>query len=341
MLRPGVHSREAVEAILSAAAILAEHAALYATTPADPSRLALVGQRGNPRRTRPAGDGSAPLPERALASGQIEPTPLPTDATAIALPIKLGQDTVAVLHLDRGDGPAFSSAELAAARALTTVAGPLVRLDQLHLASQELVVQEERNRIAREIHDGVSQNLALLMLKMEIISRLADSDPPRMRVELRKVMSILETSVQELRRSIYTLRSPDLARLGFVPALKRLAHDFAEQTNVDLTFSAPLDLTLPAETQSALFGVVQERLDAVGKAGTATKVTLKLEAAREQLLIHMVDNGQQAPPLPMEDGTPSPQWKEKLQERVRPFGGTVRVLSHPPVTKVQVRIPCL
>lgn len=84
----------------------------------------------------------------------------------------------------------------------------------LDIASLELAMREERNRIAQEIHDGVAQNLALLLLKMEIISRLATTDPPRMRVELGKVMEILETSVQELRESVQALRSPGRSRRG-------------------------------------------------------------------------------------------------------------------------------
>ncbi len=75
------------------------------------------------------------------------------------------------------------------------------------IASQEMAIREERNRMAEEIHDGVAQNLALLLLKMEIISRLADSDPLRMKMELGKVVGILESSVQELRGCIHALRS--------------------------------------------------------------------------------------------------------------------------------------
>ncbi|GEM_PF-5315578 len=84
------------------------------------------------------------------------------------------------------------------------------RIQEKVLASQEFALQQERSRIAREIHDGVSQNLALLILKMEIISRLADSDPPRVKDELRKVTTILESSINELRSTLNTLRSPGL-----------------------------------------------------------------------------------------------------------------------------------
>ncbi len=204
----GFRHKETVDTILAATAFLANHAALYGTTTSDSSDLALLGQRGEPRSPKPARDDDASPLQRALVSGQIEPSPLVEDSDTIALPMKPAGNLVAVIYLDRKGGVPFSSYDLAAAQALSAVAGTLLGLEQTHQAAQELAVQEERTRIAREIHDGVSQNLALLLLKMEIISRLADSDPARMRRELANVMSILEDSVQELRRSIDTLRLP-------------------------------------------------------------------------------------------------------------------------------------
>lgn len=69
------------------------------------------------------------------------------------------------------------------------------------------VLEEERTRIATEIHDGVSQKLALLILKMEIISRLMDRDPAKARAEMSNAHSILEASIEDLRRAIFSLRS--------------------------------------------------------------------------------------------------------------------------------------
>ena len=87
------------------------------------------------------------------------------------------------------------------------------------------IVQEERNRIAKVIHDGVAQNLALLMLKMEVISRLADIDQIRMKAELAKAIEILEATTQELRSSILSLRTPDAES----PHVERSAQLIAER----------------------------------------------------------------------------------------------------------------
>jgi len=89
------------------------------------------------------------------------------------------------------------------------------------------MIQEERNRIAKAIHDGVAQNLALLMLKMEIISRLADIDQLRMKAELSKAVEILEATVRELRATVDSLRTPDTERPHIVRPARVLASRFS------------------------------------------------------------------------------------------------------------------
>ncbi len=72
-------------------------------------------------------------------------------------------------------------------------------------------LEQERLRIAREIHDGVAQNLALLLVKMEILSRLMDRDPAQVKSELARATSVLEATVRQLRASLSSLRPSDRA----------------------------------------------------------------------------------------------------------------------------------
>ncbi len=74
------------------------------------------------------------------------------------------------------------------------------------------VIREERTRIARVIHDVVAQDLALLMLKLEIVARLADKDPARMKAELAMAVKILERSIEELREVVHPAPVPDTGR---------------------------------------------------------------------------------------------------------------------------------
>lgn len=222
---------------------------------------------------------------------------------------------------------------------LARQAAPVIRSADMLFACQESVVREERSRIGREIHDGVSQNLALLMLRMEIISRLAQTDPRRLKAELEKVQEVLESSVYELRKSVYSLRLPDLGRLGLAPALRRLARAFSEQTNVEMVLSLPPGLTLPLQAQSAVFNAVQERLDAVARESSATRVSLQLHPCTDQLVLHIRDDGSYPRRQPLDGQTSAATWQGRVRERVQPLGGSVQVVLDPPETTVEITIP--
>lgn len=333
----GTQHLEALDTVLSAARSLADQAAIFTASGTDPSTLRQVAPATAAWPSRDKRRAHRLL-SRAVSSGEIQLAPDGQLPASAAIPCRSERRETCVLYLDRRAGPPLSPADIAAAKAIASVAGHLLWSERHLMASHELLVQQERNRIAREIHDGVSQNLALLMLKMEIISRLAESDPTRMRTELGKVVSILEHSIQELRRAIHTLRSPDLARLGFVPALRRLADEISEQACLHIDFSAPEVLEIPPEIQSGLYAAVQEWLAAVSQTGTASKAAVRLLASASRITAHLIDNGRQAPPLPLVD-PPTNRWEVQIRSRIESLGGTVRIVSRPPLRRITLRVP--
>lgn len=246
-------------------------------------------------------------------------------AGAIVLALRSGQD--------------FTIQQQLLLASLASQSGLVIRSAELMAVSQELVIQKERSRIAREIHDGVAQNLALLMLKMEVISRLAESDPRRMKAEMEMVTSILESSVGELRRSIYALRSPDLSRLGLRSALTRLADDFTEQARARVDLAVPSALSLPSDAQSAAYSVVQERLDALVRQGTATRVSIDVAVRRTRLMIRLRDDARTPPGFPSVDHGLASSWRSRMEKRVQPLAGSVRVSRSPGQTCVTISIP--
>ncbi|HEX2987233.1 MAG TPA: histidine kinase [Chloroflexota bacterium] len=222
---------------------------------------------------------------------------------------------------------------------LSNQAALVVHSAILVAAAQELAIQEERSRIATEIHDGLSQNLALLMLKVEIISRLIDRDPERAKAELEKIQSIVELSVQELRHSINTLRSPDSAGLGLIPALQRMAGDFTKRTGINVELALPSDLSLPPQAISTILGVVQERLGTASRQASASRVTVAVATAGDCLTVRIADDGHASvnPPLD-EDGATVPLL-DRLRDLVRPLGGTVSTTADSTGMVVESRIP--
>ncbi len=148
--------------------------------------------------------------------------------------------------------------------------------------SEEEAIAEERRRIAREIHDGLAQDLASLRFRAKLWHNLVDHDPAQMHVELDALRDLLSKNIREVRRSIFALRPVTLDELGFYPALQQFINDFGEQNqlHLDLRIAGPPE-RLPPALEPVLFRITQEALNNVGKHARASTVwvTLNLESA--------------------------------------------------------------
>jgi PAS domain S-box-containing protein len=144
--------------------------------------------------------------------------------------------------------------------------------------SEEEAIAEERRRIAREIHDGLAQDLAGLRFEVRLWHKLVDEDPARMHAELDNLQELLSQNIREVRRSIFALRPVALDELGFYPALHQFISEFGEQNqlHVDLRIAGPPE-RLPAFLEPVLFRIVQESLHNIGKHAQASMAWIELD----------------------------------------------------------------
>jgi PAS domain S-box-containing protein len=144
--------------------------------------------------------------------------------------------------------------------------------------SEEEAIIEERRRIAREIHDGLAQDLAGLRFRVGLWHKLVDDDPPQMHAELDGLRELLGRNIREVRRSIFALRPVALDELGFYPALRQFITEFGEQNqlHVDLRVEGPTE-QLPSFLELVLFRIVQESLNNVSKHAQAQMVWIELD----------------------------------------------------------------
>lgn len=129
-----------------------------------------------------------------------------------------------------------------------------VRNAQAYLRAEELALTEERNRIAREIHDGIAQALAFMALKLDLSERLLQTDPERALEELHQVKETLRAQIREVRRSIFALRPIDLERYGFLESVRRYATAFAEQAGFRVRLSLPEKIELSQASELVFSG---------------------------------------------------------------------------------------
>ncbi|HQA56980.1 MAG TPA: histidine kinase, partial [Acetivibrio sp.] len=96
--------------------------------------------------------------------------------------------------------------------------------------------EEERQRVAREIHDGPAQSMSNIVLKAEICERLVDSDPDKAKDELRLLKAVVRDTLQDVRKIIYNLRPMSLDDLGLIPTLQRYITTYREESQTQVIF---------------------------------------------------------------------------------------------------------
>lgn len=153
--------------------------------------------------------------------------------------------------------------------------------------------EEERQRVARDIHDGPAQSLSNLALKTELCEKLVDMNLDRARNELRELKRLVRGSLQEIRKIIFDLRPMSLDDLGLIATLKQYTNRFMDETGVDVileTYSEHIHVDSLVEV--AVFRIIQEALNNVVKHADATQVFINLKIVEDTLIGSIIDNGQ-------------------------------------------------
>lgn len=187
---------------------------------------------------------------------------------------------------------------------------------------KELAVIEERNRLAREIHDGLGASLSSVIIQTEYLTQLSKDDAVKR--ELAELKASAEEAIEELRRSLSMMREDfDLAT-----GLEDYARTFAERTQLPLHFSAtgsPLARVAP-ESSLALFRVLQECLANAARHAHAQRVDVSLALGEESVLLTVRDDGRGFDPGA---ARPGHYGLVHMHERANKVGGSVQIEAAP------------
>lgn len=157
------------------------------------------------------------------------------------------------------------------------------------------VQEEERQRMAREMHDGPAQSMANLVIKAEICEKLIERDTEKAKYELNQLKSIVRACLKDIRKIIYDLRPMSLDDLGLIPTIQRYIIDFREDVEINVDFLVIQDSALHpcinAMIQLTVFRIIQEALNNIRKYAQASSVTVKLEITRQSINVLIADNG--------------------------------------------------
>jgi two-component system sensor histidine kinase DegS len=175
-------------------------------------------------------------------------------------------------------------------------AAPLIdesRLLQAVVDTQE----EERKRIARQVHDGPAQAMANVVLQSEISERLFAIDPERSRTELAALRAMVNKTLQELRGFIFELRPMILDDLGLVPTLRRYIQTLVDKHGIRIDFSSTgRDRRLPSDGEVAIFRLIQDSVVERVERAEAKDITLSLTWNDDSLDVLMQSDGKELSP---------------------------------------------
>lgn len=204
------------------------------------------------------------------------------------------------------------------------------------IAAQE----EERRRIAYELHDEIGQGLTAMRLELDRLSR--SSTDPDVRDRAARGQEMAAHAVEELRRVIAALHPGILDQLGLVPALQWIAERTLSPLGITIAIEANDMPRLPPETELVFFRIAQEALHNVARHSGAHQVVLRLERQDGTIVMTVKDDGRGFDPAEV---VPDPDTGRGLglagmHERASLLGGSVRIVSAPGQgTMVEVRTP--
>lgn len=198
--------------------------------------------------------------------------------------------------------------------------------------------EDERARVARELHDGISQMLVAVKFAVGAAARSVAKDPSQGAAAIRKSEDGLDSAINEIRRISHDLRPGALDDLGLVPALESLCADFAARTDValDARLVRSARRFLPKEARTALYRVAQEALTNIERHARADFVRVEMRVTAQYVTLEVEDDGGGPPASP---ASASGVGLRNMRERIEHLGGRFSVDARRDGFLVRARLP--
>jgi signal transduction histidine kinase len=153
-------------------------------------------------------------------------------------------------------------------------------------------IEQERNRIARDLHDGPVQGVSAASLSLEAALLMIKAGELEDGLDiLNKIRHELSEEADSLRRLMSGLRPPLLEERGLVPAIRETLSKFGREQTVETEFASNVPVEVPADLETLAYRIVQEALSNAGKHAEASKLAVTIEADAGQIRIEIVDDG--------------------------------------------------
>ncbi len=194
--------------------------------------------------------------------------------------------------------------------------------------------EEERQRIARELHDDTGQVLTLLLIRLKLLEAQPGAD--QIAPQIAELRGLVSSAIDQVRRLALNLRPPTIDQLGLTPSLRSLITTFTENTHIEVKLELPREpATLSPERTIVVYRVVQEALTNIAKHANAHLVTVTVTLADQQLQAIIHDDGRGFAPESLPAHTLRRTESARgvglfgMEERARLAGGSLKIQSAP------------
>ena len=247
----------------------------------------------------------------------------------LGVPIVTPEGVIGAFYLtDKEAAPEFDAADQELISLLAAHAAIAITNARLYERSQELSVLSERNRLALELHDAVSQKLFSLRLSAEAAATLLDRDPEAARAQVLKVGESAQEALDELRALIFELRPPDLERDGLRGALRKHVELLQRGKPGDIELDIDAEVGRDPERDREILRIAQEALQNALRHAEAQHVAVRLRRENGRVRLEVADDGVGFDP-------DAPELRShrlgltSMEERARRVDGRLTVVSSP------------
>jgi nitrate/nitrite-specific signal transduction histidine kinase len=245
---------------------------------------------------------------------------------AVSIPILAKGEVLGAINLGSRAVRKVGPEELAMLAAVGQQTGIAVENARLYEHAEEAAAAAERNRLARELHDAVSQTLFSAQLIADVLPRLWERNPAEGQRRLEELRQLTRGALAEMRTLLLEMRPAALAQAELPELLRQLTEAVTGRARIPVRLEIEGECTLPVERKIGLYRIAQEALNNVVKHAAAQEVVVRLACGEEGVELLVADDGRGFDP---DHVPPDHLGLSIMQERAEAAGATLRVESEP------------
>jgi signal transduction histidine kinase len=245
----------------------------------DPAEMAIMLQAG--QFVSDSGEMMYVAPD--VSQGLLEPGAL--------LPLQIRDRKLGVLVIIGAPESSFTTNQLALFKSIADQLSVAIENAYLYEKAEDVAIASERNRLARELHDAVTQTLFSASLIADVLPRIWERDQEQGRARLEELRELTRGALAEMRTLLLELRPATLTESSLADLLRQLTQAFSGRSRLPIEWVVEGERPLPPETQVALYRIAQEALNNIIKHAEASQVILKLSFSSQAVKLSIKDDG--------------------------------------------------